>query len=184
MSSQREDEPISPAGAPAGPRPFQVMTKPNGPRCNLDCTYCYYLEKERLYPDVRKFRMGDDVLETFIRDYIASQSRLDAQDIWFSWQGGEPTLLGVDYYRKVVDLQRKYCPQGRTVRNALQTNGTLLDPEWAAFLKENGFLVGLSIDGPRDQHDRYRIGRREMSTFDRVMAPLSSCATAAWTSMS
>lgn len=172
MSSQREDEPISPAGAPAGPRPFQVMTKPNGPRCNLDCTYCYYLEKERLYPDVRKFRMGDDVLETFIRDYIASQSRLDAQDIWFSWQGGEPTLLGVDYYRKVVDLQRKYCPQGRTVRNALQTNGTLLDPEWAAFLKENGFLVGLSIDGPRDQHDRYRIDRREMSTFDRVMAAL------------
>ena len=151
-------------------RPYQIMTKPNGPRCNLDCTYCYYLEKERLYPDTKKFRMPDDVLETYVRDYIASQVRLGAPEIWFSWQGGEPTLRGLDFYRRVVEVERRYCPEGVVVRNAMQTNGTLLDPEWAGFLKENNFLIGLSIDGPRDLHDRYRIDRCKHPTFDKVIA--------------
>ena len=146
------------------------MTKPNGPRCNLDCAYCYYLEKERLYPGTKKFRMPDAVLETYIRDYIAAQAKTPELDIWFSWQGGEPTLLGVDFFRRAVELQKKYRAPGRTIRNALQTNGTLLDAEWAAFLKENRFLVGVSIDGPRELHDRYRIDRAERPTFDKVMA--------------
>ena len=155
---------------PASARPFQVMTKPNGPRCNLDCTYCYYLEKERLYPDTKKFRMPDDVLESYVRDYIATQIATGAPEIWFSWQGGEPTMLGVEFFRRAVALQEKYRPADKAIRNALQTNGTLLDEEWARFLKERGFLVGLSIDGPRDLHDRYRIDRNERPTFDRVMA--------------
>ena len=159
------------------PGPFQVMTKPNGPRCNLDCTYCYYLEKERLYPDAKKFRMPDDVLETYVRDYIATQIATGAPEIWFSWQGGEPTLLGVDFFRRAVVLQEKYGPAGTPVRNALQTNGTLLDAEWAAFLKKNDFLVGLSIDGPRDLHDRYRIDRAERPTFDKVMAAVELLRT-------
>ena len=152
------------------PRPFQVMTKPNGPRCNLDCTYCYYLEKERLYPDEKKFRMPDDVLETYVRDYIAAQVATGAPEIWFSWQGGEPTLMGIDFFRRAVALQKQYAPTGRVVRNALQTNGTLLDAEWAAFLKAHDFLVGLSIDGPRELHDRYRVDRAGRASFDQVMA--------------
>jgi uncharacterized protein len=158
---------------PAGARPFQVMTKPNGPRCNLDCTYCYYLEKERLYPETRKFRMPDDVLETYVRDHIATQIATGAPEIWFSWQGGEPTMLGVEFFRRAVALQKKYQVPGHAIRNALQTNGTLLDAEWAAFFKENGFLVGISIDGPRELHDRYRIDRAERPTFDKVMAAVA-----------
>lgn len=173
MSALREVRLVLPPSAvEIAPGPLQVTTKPTGPRCNLDCGYCYYLKKDRLYPDTRKFRMSDDVLETFIRDYIASQSRLGAPEIWFLWHGGEPTLLGVDYYRALVGLQRKYCPPGKIIRNALQTNGTLLDSEWVVFLKENDFLVGLSIDGPRHLHDRYRVGRRELPTFGKVMAAL------------
>jgi len=146
------------------------MTKPNGPRCNLDCACCYYLEKERLYPETKKFRMPDAVLETYVRDYIAAQVATGAPEIWFSWQGGEPTMLGVDFFRHAVALQDKYRPEGPPVRNALQTNGTLLDEEWARFLKEHDFLVGLSIDGPRELHDRYRVDRAERPTFDAVMA--------------
>jgi len=156
----------------SGPWPFQVMVKPNGPRCNLDCKYCYYLEKERLYPETKKFRMPDEVLERYVRDYIAAQAETGAPEIWFSWQGGEPTLLGVEFFRHVVELQASYCPPGRRIRNALQTNGTLLDDEWGAFFKENGFLIGLSVDGPRDLHDRYRVDRAERPTFDKVMAGL------------
>lgn len=151
-------------------RSFHVMTKPNGPRCNLDCTYCYYLEKERLYPGTKKFQMPDDVLESYVRDYIAAQAGQGVAEIWFAWQGGEPTMLGVDFFRRVVALQQRYGPVGTTIRNALQTNGTLLDEEWAEFLKANDFLVGLSIDGPRELHDRHRIDRAERPTFDKVMA--------------
>jgi uncharacterized protein len=159
------------------PRPFQVMSKPNGPRCNLDCTYCYYLEKERFYPDEKKFRMADDVLETYVRDYIAAQVATGAPEIWFSWQGGEPTLMGLDFFRRAVALQEKYAPAGAVVRNALQTNGTLLDQEWATFLKAHDFLVGLSIDGPRELHDRYRIDRAGRASFDQVMAAVELLKT-------
>jgi len=152
---------------------FQVMAKPIGPRCNLNCTYCYYLEKERLYPDAKKFGMTDEVLETFIRDYIATQTPFNSPEIWFHWQGGEPTILGIDYFRRVVELEAKYAPAGVTVRNALQTNGTLLTDEWADFLKRNDFLVGLSLDGPKALHDRYRVDRADHATHDKVMAGLA-----------
>ncbi|SKA39404.1 uncharacterized protein SAMN05428963_1317 [Consotaella salsifontis] len=148
------------------------MAKPIGPRCNLDCTYCYYLEKERIYPETKRFDMADAVLETYIRDYISSQARLGASEIWFNWQGGEPTILGVDYFRRIVALEQRHAPAGKTIRNALQTNGTLLDEEWGAFLKQNDFLVGLSIDGPRELHDRYRIDKAGRPSFDKVMAGL------------
>ena len=121
------------------------MAKPIGPICNLDCTYCYYLEKEKLFPKGENFRMKPDVLESYIRQYIETQN---SPEITFAWQGGEPTLLGVDYVRKIVELEKKYAG-GRKVSNALQTNGTKLDRERCHFFKENEFLIGLSIDGPR-----------------------------------
>src|SRR5579872_7039113 len=130
------------------PTAFHVMTKPIGPICNLDCKYCFYLEKESLYQEDRRIRpsweMPDDVLETYIRQYIEQQ---EIPEISFAWQGGEPTLLGVRFFRKVIALQSKYAG-GKRIMNALQTNGTLLDDEWGGFLAENGFLVGLSVDGP------------------------------------
>ncbi len=153
-------------GPSAPPRPgFHVMAKPTGPLCNLDCRYCFYLEKERLYPGTSAWRMPDDVLETFVRDYIAAQ---DVPAVTFAWQGGEPTLVGLEFFRRVVEFQDRYAG-GKRIENALQTNGVLVDDAWAAFFAERGFLVGLSIDGPRDLHDRYRVDRGGAPTFDRVM---------------
>ncbi|MCE9558718.1 MAG: anaerobic sulfatase maturase [Armatimonadetes bacterium] len=148
---------------------YHIMTKPIGPICNLDCRYCYYLEKEQLYPASENFRMSDEVLEEYVRQYIASQA---VPEIGFAWQGGEPTLLGVDFFRKVVALQKKYA-NGKRITNALQTNGVLLDDEWCSFFAEHGFLIGLSIDGPRELHDRYRVDKGQQPTFDRVMTGLS-----------
>lgn len=145
-------------------QPFHVMTKPIGPICNLGCKYCFYLEKESLYSE-GKWRMAPDLLERYIRQYIEAQP---TGHVSFAWQGGEPTLLGVGFFRKVVELQAKYA-NGKTIGNALQTNATLLDPEWAAFLKENDFLVGVSIDGPQEIHDAYRVGKKGESTFEQVM---------------
>ncbi len=147
---------------------FHVMTKPVGPICNLNCTYCFYLEKEQLFPTTENFRMSDEVLETYIREYIAAQ---DVPEISFAWQGGEPTLLGVDFFRKVVTLQARYA-NGKRITNAIQTNSTLLDDEWCAFLTEHQFLVGLSLDGPRELHDRYRVDKQQKPTFDAVMRGL------------
>ena len=144
------------------------MAKPIGPVCNLDCTYCYYLEKEKLYPRGENFRMTPEVLETYIRDYIALQR---TPEITFAWQGGEPTLLGVEYFRRVVELQGKHS-DGRPIQNALQTNGTKLDPAWCRFFAENRFLIGLSIDGPRKLHDTYRVDKGKKPTFDRVLQGL------------
>ena len=148
--------------------PFHVMAKPIGPKCNLDCTYCFYLEKELLYPNTRSFRMSDEVLERFIAGYIAAQP---GHEVHFAWQGGEPTLLGVNFFEKVVALQRRHAGR-RIVINALQTNGTLLDDDWGRFLAENRFLVGLSIDGPRELHDTYRVDHNGKPTFERVLAGL------------
>jgi uncharacterized protein len=150
------------------PRAFHVMSKPIGPICNLDCKYCFYLEKESLYPDERKWKMSDEVLEAYIRDYIESQQ---VPEIQFAWQGGEPTLLGVSFFRKVVELQARFA-NGRKIFNALQTNGTLLDDEWGGFLHDNQFLIGLSIDGPADLHDAYRVDKQQKPTFDVVMRGL------------
>ncbi|HZZ39290.1 MAG TPA: anaerobic sulfatase-maturation protein [Acidobacteriaceae bacterium] len=145
---------------------FHVMAKPTGPICNLDCKYCFYLEKENLYPGERSWAMSDEVLETYIRQYIQAQA---APAITFAWQGGEPTLLGVDFFRKVVELEKRYA-DGRPIANAFQTNGVLLDDRWAEFFAENQFLVGVSIDGPRELHDCCRVNKGGQPTFDAVMA--------------
>ncbi|HEU6448640.1 MAG TPA: anaerobic sulfatase maturase [Verrucomicrobiae bacterium] len=147
---------------------FHVLTKPIGPICNLDCKYCFYLEKENLYPGEQQWRMSDAVLEEYVRQYIQSQS---AQQIYFAWQGGEPTLLGVDFFRKAVALQKKFA-RGKSISNALQTNGTLIDDEWCQFLAAEKFLIGLSIDGPRELHDKYRVDKGQKPTFDKVMRGL------------
>ena len=158
----------APQRPPQARAPFHVMTKPSGSRCNLDCHYCFYLEKEKLYPrgptDV--MRMPRALLETYVRDYIAAQP---GPVVSFAWQGGEPTLMGVDFFRDAVSLQKRYA-NGKTIENAFQTNGTLLDDDWGRFLADEGFLVGISIDGPRALHDAYRVDRGQRPTFDRVMA--------------
>ncbi len=147
---------------------FHIMTKPVGPICNLDCRYCFYLEKENLYPTKSDWAMPDDVLETYIREYIESQ---DVPQIAFAWQGGEPTLLGVEYFQKIVDLQQKYA-NGKQIDNAFQTNGVLLDDKWGELLARNKFLVGLSVDGPEQLHDHYRVDKGGQPTFKRVMRGL------------
>ncbi len=149
--------------------PYSIMVKPAGAKCNLDCKYCFYLEKETLYPDVRAPSMPSDVLERYIERYIRSQP---GRTVNFAWQGGEPTLLGVDYFRRVVGLQKKYADQ-KIISNAFQTNGVLLNDEWCAFFKENGFLIGLSIDGPKDLHDAYRVNKGGRGTFNQVMRGLN-----------
>ncbi|MDA1192828.1 MAG: anaerobic sulfatase maturase, partial [Candidatus Poribacteria bacterium] len=148
---------------------FHIMTKPIGPICNLDCKYCYYLEKEHLYPPRHSFRMEVEVLEQYVKQYIAAQS---GPEIAFAWQGGEPTLLGLHFFEKVVELQQKYCPDGGKITNALQTNGTLLDERWCKLFRENDFLIGLSIDGPRELHDKYRVDKGGKPTFDQVFAAM------------
>ena len=149
---------------------FSVVIKPIGPKCNLSCRYCYYLDKDRFYPNPHRFRMSDRLLEALTRDYIGAQR--NRAEITFLWQGGEPTLLGRGFFRKALEFQRRYCPPGLRISNALQTNGTLLNQRWAAFLREHDFLVGLSIDGPRRLHDRYRVTRKGAPTFDAVMRAL------------
>jgi uncharacterized protein len=149
--------------------PFHIMAKPHGPICNLDCTYCYYLEKERLYPTTgRNYRMSDNVLETYVRQSIQAQP---AAHVSFAWQGGEPTLLGVPFFERVIELQRKYA-NGKTVDNGFQTNGTLWDDAWGEFLARNKFLVGISIDGPEDIHDTYRVDKGGQPSFRSVMRGL------------
>ena len=147
-------------------RRFHVMAKPAGSACQLDCAYCFYLSKEKLAGGPGPGHMNDEVLERFVKDYIAS---VTGDEVVFSWQGGEPTLLGVEFFEKVVALQRKHAKPGQRVENDLQTNGVLLDEDWARFLKEHRFLVGLSIDGPRELHDRIRVTKRGKPTFDDVM---------------
>ncbi len=157
------DAPASAAGS--APRRFHVMAKPVGSACNLDCAYCFYLSKAQLPKGPGPGRMSEATVEAFIRQYIEG---VTAGDVVFSWQGGEPTLAGLDFYRKVVALEKKYARPGQRIQNDLQTNGTLLDEEWAAFLKANRFLVGLSIDGPRELHDRCRVAKGGAPTFDQV----------------
>ena len=149
--------------------PFVVMAKPVGPVCNLDCRYCYYLGKAELFPSHERFRMSRDVLEAYVASFIASSP---GPVVHFVWHGGEPTLAGVGFYRQAVELQRRYLPAGWRVVNNLQTNGTLLDEDWCAFLAEHHFAVGISIDGPAHLHDAYRSDRRGRPTHDRVMRGL------------
>jgi uncharacterized protein len=143
------------------------MVKPTGAICNLDCAYCYYLHKEELLGSASKFRMSDEVLENHIRQYIEGQR---GDEVVFSWQGGEPTLLGVGFFEKVVALEKKYQRPNQRIENDLQTNGTLLNDEWCTFLRDNRFLVGLSIDGPQEFHDRFRVDKGGQPTFNKVFA--------------
>lgn len=144
---------------------FHVMTKPTGPICNLDCTYCFYLEKEKLYPNDSGWAMTEETLEAYIRQYIEAQ---DVPEIQFAWQGGEPTILGVEFFERAVELQKRYA-NGKRINNAFQTNGILLDDRWGEFFAQNGFLVGISIDGPRELHDAYRRDKGGRGTFDKVV---------------
>lgn len=144
------------------PRSFHLVAKPIGFLCNLDCTYCYYLHKEGLLPGHAPGRMNEALLEEFIRQYVAGQ---EIDEVVFNWHGGEPTLAGLDFYRKVVELQARYAGAKR-VRNDFQTNGVLLDESWCEFFKRHGFYVGLSIDGPKHLHDRFRVAKGGTPTFD------------------
>lgn len=146
---------------------FHAMVKPVGSQCNLDCTYCYYLHKEELLHQPRTPRMSDDILEEHIRQYIEAQT---GEEVVFSWQGGEPTLLGIDFFRNVVELQARYKKPEQRIENDLQTNGVLLDDDWALFLKQHRFLVGLSCDGPADLHDLHRVSKGGQPTHERVVA--------------
>ena len=148
------------------PPAFHVMAKPRGPICNLDCRYCFYLPKERLYPG-GSFRMTEELLERYVAQHIEAHR---TPEVTFTWQGGEPTLMGLDFFRRAIELQRKYCKPGRRVHNAFQTNATTLDDEWCRFFVENRVLVGVSLDGPREVHDAYRVDKGGAPTFDRVMA--------------
>ncbi len=146
---------------------FHAMVKPIGSTCNLNCTYCYYLHKGALLRQPEASRMSDEILEQHIRQYIEAQT---GDEVVFSWQGGEPTFLGLDFFYKVIALEEKYCKPGQRIENDLQTNGILLDEEWALFLKKHNFLVGLSIDGPKRLHDRFRVTKGGEPTHDKVMA--------------
>jgi uncharacterized protein len=153
--------------------PFHIIAKPIGPICNLDCKYCFYLEKEKLYPQrtrVADWAIDDAVLESFIRQYIESQP---LPEVTFTWQGGEPTLLGVEFFENVLRLQRQYACD-KQIRNTFQTNGVLLDDRWCELLAANRFLVGLSIDGPRALHDKYRVDRGGAPSFDKVVRGIES----------
>ncbi len=152
-------------GKLAAPSAFHVMLKPRGPICNLDCKYCYYLSKARLYPESR-FRMSEDLLKEFIRQYIEAQQ---VSEVTFAWQGGEPTLMGLDFFRRAVELQAISCRPGMRLHNTLQTNGITLDSEMCSFFRDHKFLIGISLDGPRELHDSYRVDRRGRPTFDLVM---------------
>ena len=142
------------------------MIKPAGAQCNLDCTYCFYQHKEGLLHQAKTPRMSDEVLEAHISQYIKAQS---GPEVIFTWQGGEPTLMGLEFFEKVIELQKKYKRPFQRVENDLQTNGVLLDDKWCEFLKKHNFLVGISIDGPAHIHDKYRIAKGGQPTFDRVM---------------
>ena len=149
-------------GVPA----FHVMAKPTGARCNLRCDYCFFLEKEDLYPG-SDFRMRDEVMQAYIAQTVAAQR---VPQVTIAWQGGEPTLMGLEFFRRVCAVEGAHVPAGMAVERTLQTNGVLLDDEWAAFLAENDYLVGLSIDGPRELHDAYRHDLGGRPVFDRVLA--------------
>lgn len=146
-------------------RPLYVMTKPAGAHCNLACDYCYYLEKQKLYQNGDKHVMSDQLTEVFIREYIQSQF---GNEVNFTWHGGEPMIRPLSYYKKVARWQRRYA-EGKAILNCLQTNGTLLTPEWCRFLHDEGWLVGISIDGPQDMHDAYRMKRNGGPTWEKVM---------------
>ena len=150
------------------PSRIHILAKPTGAICNLSCSYCFFLDKKLLYPG-SSFHMSYEVLESYIQQLVKAHSSLQ---VTVAWQGGEPTLMGIDFYRRAIELQERYRKPGMTFENTIQTNGTLLNDEWCRFFKENNFLVGISIDGPREFHDSYRVDKNGKGTFDRVMCGL------------
>jgi uncharacterized protein len=146
------------------PSAFHLLAKPTGAICNLDCKYCFFLSKEMLYPGDR-FRMADEMLETYIHQLLDTP----LPDINVAWQGGEPTLMGLDFFKRSLAYVAKYRKPGQNVLHTMQTNGTLLNDEWCAFFKEHDFLIGLSVDGPREMHDAYRVNKGGAGSFDQVM---------------
>ena len=149
----------------SGPPGFHLLAKPSGATCNIDCTYCFFLSKEALYPN-EKSRMSEATLETYIRQLLESHR---TPQVTIAWQGGEPTLMKLEFFKRAVDLVETYRRPGQTVQHTFQTNGLLLDDDWCAFFKENNFLVGLSVDGPRQLHNTYRVDRNGKGTFDLMM---------------
>jgi uncharacterized protein len=149
----------------SAPPRFHLLAKPSGSTCNLDCTYCFFLSKELLYPN-EKHRMQESTLETYIRQLLEAHQ---TPNVTIAWQGGEPTLMGLDFFRKSAEMAEKYKKPGQTVEHTFQTNGVLLDDEWCAFLKQHNFLVGLSVDGPKEIHDTYRVNKGGQGTFDQVL---------------
>jgi uncharacterized protein len=148
-----------------GPPSFHLLAKPSGSTCNIDCTYCFFLSKDALYPN-EKHRMSQDTLETYIRQLLESHR---TPEVTVAWQGGEPTLMRLEFFERSIEMVEKYRRPGQTVSHTFQTNGILLDDAWCAFFKKHNVLVGLSVDGPREIHDTYRLDRRRQGTFDRVM---------------
>lgn len=146
-------------------KPLYVMLKPAGAHCNLACKYCYYLEKNKLYPTAQRHLMSDEILEQFTREYIEAQTM---SQVLFTWHGGEPLLRSIDFYRKALSLQQKYAG-GRRIDNVIQTNGTLLTDEWCEFFAQNHWLVGISIDGPQPYHDHYRLTAAGKPSWQKVM---------------
>lgn len=146
-------------------KPLYVMLKPAGAHCNLACKYCYYLEKNKLYPTAQRHLMSDEMLEQFTREYIEAQTM---SQVLFTWHGGEPLLRSIDFYRKALSLQQKYAG-GRRIDNVIQTNGTLLTDEWCEFFAQNHWLVGISIDGPQPDHDHYRLTAAGKPSWKKVM---------------
>ncbi|MCU0574850.1 MAG: anaerobic sulfatase maturase [Syntrophobacteraceae bacterium] len=151
--------------SPSLPRAFHIMAKPSGAACNLDCAYCFFLKKKNLYPG-STLRMPDEVHEAYIRQLLEAH---DTPTVTVAWQGGEPTLMGLEFFRRSVELQNRYRKPGTVIENTFQTNGTLLDEDWCRFFRENGFLVGLSMDGPGELHDVHRKDRAGKGTFGRVL---------------
>jgi len=162
---------IIPTSKITAQHPFHVLLKPIGPLCNLDCDYCFYLDKTEYFPGKNRFDMSDDVLEAHIRNYIESQPR-GCREVTFGWQGGEPTLRGIDFFRRAVQMQAKYRRSGMQIVNTFQTNGVLIDDQWAQFLKQNAFLVGISIDGDEELHDFYRKTRSGEGSYKQVIKGL------------
>lgn len=167
MYSNEVDPPLSlPQLSDGDYYAFHTMIKPSGAQCNQDCAYCFYLHKEDLLRQGKVPRMSESLLEAHIRQYLAAQTGPVAV---FTWQGGEPTLMGLDFFHRIVELQTRYARAGQQVENDLQTNGALLTSEWCIFLKQHNFVVGLSIDGPEELHNIYRYSKGGKPTFDRVM---------------
>ncbi|MGE5407707.1 MAG: anaerobic sulfatase maturase [Syntrophothermus sp.] len=148
---------------------FHLLAKPTGAICNLDCSYCFFLSKEALYPG-SSFRMSEETLEQYLRQLI--EAHANVPEVTIAWQGGEPTLMGLDFFRRSVELAEGFLRPGQRAFHTIQTNGTKIDAEWAAFFAENGFLVGISIDGPREVHDAYRVTKGGRGSFDQVMRGL------------